>query len=198
VITFNNLSKEIPFKIFKKKYEESLRADQKNIEAVCISSYSNELKEVNSRFVNLKFVQNKDFIFFSNYSSPKAKEFNSHNQMTATIYWNSTDTQIRLKAHIKKSTKKFNQEYFCQRNEKKNALAISSNQSDPIKSYEEVKKNYDKSLLTKNLKKCPEYWGGFSFTPYYFEFWQGHVSRLNKRDIYKLENNSWNHIIAQP
>jgi len=50
---------------------------------------------------------------------------------------------------------------FLNRSEEKNALAISSNQSKPIDSYSQVKENYNKSLENDDLKKCPEYWGGF-------------------------------------
>ena len=71
MIKFSNLSKETPYAKFKQKYNDALEANQKNIEAISISSYSKQLNEVNSRFVNLKFVDSKDFIFFSNYSSPK-------------------------------------------------------------------------------------------------------------------------------
>ena len=67
---------------------------QKNIEAISISSYSSK-QEVNSRYVNLKFVNNNEFIFFSNYKSPKSIEFDSHKQITALIYWCNTNTQIR-------------------------------------------------------------------------------------------------------
>ena len=87
--------------------------------------------------------------------------------------------------------------FFGQR-PKKNALAISSNQSKPVSSYDQVHENYKKSLNNNNLKECPEYWGGYSFTPYYFEFWEGHKSRLNKREVYEMKNNNWDHYILQP
>jgi pyridoxamine 5'-phosphate oxidase len=48
------------------------------------------------------------------------------------------------------------------------------------------------------LKKCPEFWGGYAFTPYYFEFWEGHQSRLNKREVYKKNDDNWKHLILQP
>ncbi len=198
MIKFDNLSKDIPYKIFKEKYDASLIANQKNIEAICISSYSKEQNEVNSRFVNLKIISDKEFVFFSNYESVKAKDFASHNQITALIYWHSIDTQIRMKANIYKMTKEYNNKYFSKRDEKKNALAISSNQSKPIKSYENVKKNYLKTIESENLNICPDHWGGFGFIPYYFEFWQGHSSRLNKREVYELKNENWKHYFLQP
>jgi pyridoxamine 5'-phosphate oxidase len=198
MIDFLNLSQETPYLILKKKYDDALCANQKNIEAVSISSYSNKLKEVNSRFVNLKFIDNNDFIFFSNYDSPKSQEFKDHHQITCLIYWNSINTQIRIKAFIKKTSLEFNKNYFIHRLEKKNALAISSNQSVAIDSFKRVIENYSKSLEFDNLKECPDYWGGYSFKPYYFEFWEGHESRLNKRDSYHINNSEWHHSVLQP
>ena len=195
---FNNLNQETPYLLFKEKYDEAVYEGQKGIEAVSISSYNKEISEVNSRYVNLKFISNDEFIFFSNYDSPKALSFNSHNQIAALLYWPSINVQIRMKAKIKRMTDEFNQKYFFNRSEEKNALAISSNQSIPIDSYNQVKENYNKSLKNDDLKKCPEFWGGYSFTPYYFEFWEGHESRLNKREVYEKSDDSWRHNILQP
>ncbi len=198
MITFKNLSKEVPYRIFKQKYDQSLKAHQKNIEAICISSYSNKFKEVNARFVNLKFINNNEFIFYTNYNSVKAQDFRSHSQITALIYWHNIDVQIRMKANIKKTSKDLNNKYFAKRDKYKNALAISSDQSKQISSYEDIEKNYLKSLEDSNLNQCPEYWGGFAFIPYYFEFWEGHESRINKRDVYEINNKNWIHSVLQP
>ena len=84
------------------------------------------------------------------------------------------------------------------RDKKKNALAISSSQSNKIESYEQVELNYQKTLDNDKLTDCPDYWGGFSFIPYYFEFWQGHQSRLNKRKIYELQDNKWENFFLEP
>ena len=198
MIKFNNHNKEIPYLIFKDKYTEALEAGQRNIEAISISSYNKDSNQVDSRFVNLKFIDNKKFIFFSNYNSPKSIAFNSHNQIAALVYWPSINVQIRMMAKIKTTSNEYNQNYFFDRSEEKNALAISSNQSKPIDSYNQVKENYNKSLKNDELKKCPEFWGGYSFTPYYFEFWEGHESRLNKREVFEKNDDNWEHFILQP
>jgi pyridoxamine 5'-phosphate oxidase len=198
MIKFNNLYQEMPYLLFKEKYDEALSAGQKFIEAISISSYNIEGNEVDSRYVNLKFITYDEFIFFSNYKSPKAVSFKSHNQIAALVYWPNINVQIRIKAKIKKTSNEYNQKYFFDRSEEKNALAISSNQSKPIDSYNQVKQNYNKSLKNDDLKKCPDFWGGYSFTPYYFEFWEGHESRLNKREAYEKSDNSWKHITLQP
>ena len=198
MIKFDNLKQEKPYLLFKVKYDEALNAGQKGIEAISISSFNAKIYEVNSRYVNLKFITNDEFIFFSNYDSTKASSFISHNKIVVLVYWANNNVQIRMKAEIKKTSNKYNQKYFFNRSEKKNALAISSQQSKPISSYSKVKENYNKSLKNDDLKKCPKFWGGYSFTPYYFEFWEGHESRLNKREAYEKIDNSWRHTILQP
>ena len=198
MIKFNNLNQEMPYQLLKEKYNEAIDAGQKGIEAISISSYNKKISEVDSRYVNLKFISNDEFIFFTNYDSPKASSFNSHNQIAALIYWPSINVQIRIKAKIKKTSNEFNQKYFFDRSKEKNALAISSSQSKPINSYSQVTENYKKSLKNYDLKKCPEYWGGFSFTPYYFEFWEGHESRINKREVYGKIDGIWKQTLLQP
>ena len=198
MIKFNKISQEIPYVLFKTKYDEALSANQDNIEAILISSYNKTIDEVDSRYVNLKLVDENKFIFFTNYNSPKSKAFKSHNQISATFFWSSTNTQIRLKAKIQKTSDKFNQEYFVNRSAEKNALAISSMQSQLTTSYKEVIKKYNETYSNKNLTKCPDYWGGYSFIPYYFEFWEGHESRINKRVVFKKINTHWKKFKIQP
>lgn len=198
MIKFSNLNQENPYLIFKEKYDEASKAGQKAIEAIAISSFNKDTNEVDSRYVNLKFISNDEFIFFSNYNSTKASAFDSHNQVAALLFWSSINVQIRMKAQIKKTPKEFNQKYFSERSEEKNALAISSSQSKPIHSYNQVKENFNMSLKKDDLKKCPEFWGGYSFTPYYFEFWEGHESRINKREIFEKIDDSWEQLFLQP
>ena len=49
MIEFNNLNQEIPYLLFKAKYDEAVDAGQKSIEAISISSYNKEVNEVDSR-----------------------------------------------------------------------------------------------------------------------------------------------------
>ena len=198
MINFLNDNLSEPFVRLKEIYDQAITANQGSIEAISISSFDESLSEVNSRYVNLKAVINDEFIFFTNYNSPKSNEFESHNQIAATLYWASINVQIRIKAKIRKTSPEYNQKYFLERSPKKNALAISSSQSKPIDSYESIVKNYKKSLEFDNLEKCPDFWGGYSFTPYYFEFWEGHESRLNKREAYAKNADNWQQCLLQP
>ena len=194
----NNISND-PYKKFEDLYKKALKNNQKGIEAIAISSYDIINAEIESRFVNLKYIDGNDWIFFSNYQSPKAAQFESHDQISALFYWGALNTQIRLKAKIKKTSSELSDSHFQSRSKEKNALAISSSQSQPTESYDSVKENFHTTLASMNSSsQRPEYWGGYSFTPYYFEFWEGHENRLNKRKIFSMEEDVWKESLLQP
>ena len=199
MINIDKMNVAEPYNMFRKYYEEAKKKEQKIIEAISISSYDKKNSIVDSRFVNLKYVINDEWIFFSNYNSPKSKQFKSHDQISAVIYWNSINVQIRMKAKIQKTNSEFSNEHFQSRDMTKNLLAILSRQSEPMSSYDDFLKNYEKDLSLKfeNVTR-PEYWGRFSFSPYYFEFWEGHNSRVNKRKFYELKNQEWKSGFLQP
>ena len=199
MINFLNLSSEKPYILFRSLYQKATESGQKGVEAISVSSYNQLLQEVEARYVNLKYIDNNEWIFFSNYRSPKANQFESHNQVSVLIYWASINTQIRIKAKIFKASSEFSDQHFQGRTKEKNALAISSNQSEVIDSYDEVTKNFHETLeiMTSETAR-PDFWGGYSFTPYYFEFWQGHENRLNKRHVFKQQKDEWTEQLLQP
>lgn len=198
MINIINKRSDKPYEILYKNYHEAILSQQKSVEAICISSFNNKTGEVNSRFVNLKFIDDDKFIFFSNYNSTKANEFFGHKHIAACFFWNSINVQIRIKAKIDKCSSEYNNLYFNQRNSYKNALAISSNQSTKINSFNMVKEKYKIALESKDLSACPAYWGGYFFKPYEIEFWEGGEHRLNKRDLYVNYKKDWNHSILEP
>tara|TARA_B100000401_G_scaffold428638_1_gene361456 strand:+ start:62 stop:661 length:600 start_codon:yes stop_codon:yes gene_type:complete len=199
MIKFINPSTEKPYIHFQTLYHKALANDQRGIEAISVSSYNQKMNEVEARYVNLKYIDDNEWIFFSNYDSPKAQQFKAHNQVSVLIFWPSINTQIRIKALISKTSIEFSDEHFKGRSKEKNALAISSKQSQSINSYDEVEKNFHETLKTLTSDTVrPDFWGGFSFVPYYFEFWQGHKNRLNKRYVFEQKDSKWEERFLQP
>ena len=187
-----------PYIKFYELLDIAKNSSQKPIDAISISSYNNASNEVECRFVNLKYIIDEEWIFFSNYNSPKARSFDNHKQITALLYWHEIDVQIRIKANICKSASEFSDAHFANRSDSKNALAISSNQSKAIKSYKLVQEKYRNVLEKNETLSRPSYWGGFSFFPYYFEFWQGNKNRINKREVFNMVDNEWENFFLEP
>ena len=80
MIEFINLRTENHIIIFNRLYQEALANDQRVIEAISVSSYNQANERGEARYVNLKYISNNEWIFFSNYNSPKANQFKSHNK----------------------------------------------------------------------------------------------------------------------
>ncbi len=199
MINLDRKDQSPPYKKFYNLYDSCLKNNQKNIQVIGICSYNNDTNEVDARFVNLKYILGDKWIFFTNYNSPKSIQFSKHDQISVILYWDSINIQIRLKAKIKKTSVQFSDKHYHSRSDKKNALAYSSNQSSPIESYQEVKDKFFNTLLNKkSYKKRPSYWGGYSFTPYSIEFWEGHEHRLNNREIFTKNKDLWKSLNLQP
>tara|TARA_Y200000002_G_scaffold348490_1_gene324472 strand:+ start:2871 stop:3473 length:603 start_codon:yes stop_codon:yes gene_type:complete len=200
VITFIDLCEKEPYEVFKKLYVKAQNAGQKAIEAVAVSNFNDAERMVDSRFVNLKYIKNNEWIFFSNYNSPKSKALiEPNNRVSVLVYWQSINVQVRIKANIFKTNEKFSDQHFLSRDKHKNALAISSDQSRKVDSFSNIKSKFDDTLKQKSLLMTrPSYWGGFSFIPFYFEFWEGQEFRLNKREVYEEINGDWIKYTLQP
>ena len=170
MLEFSNLPDSRPYQLFHQYYQEAEAANQVLAYAFAVSSYNPSTKIVDSRFVNLKYIDGNDWIFFTNYKGPKAQAFEGHNQISALFNWTATRMQIRIKATIKKIDLIKSDEHFKGRIKEKNAVAIASNQSQKIESYEAIEEKYKKVLENEDLSKRPDYWGGFAFSPFYIEF----------------------------
>lgn len=198
MIVFKDISNELPYKKFLNLYKKAEEINEPCLDVICLSTFDFLKNEANARFLNLKYIYNDNWIFFSNYNSVKANEIAQNNKVSMTMYWKSLEVQIRLKGKILKSSEKISDSHYESREELKNALSVSSNQSSKVDSYEYVLRNYNEVLDKKKFTKRPKYWGGYTFVPYYFEFWEGHKSRINKREAYELKKQSWISYFLEP
>ena len=196
IISYHSL----PFTIFENTYNNALDSGQQNIEAMCLSTSDKNFTY--SRMVNVKYILNDKLIFFSNYNSNKAKQIQISENVACLFFWPQINSQIRLLGTIRNSSNEFSNDHFSNRSIYKNALAISSNQSQQIESYEKVKNKY-KTVLSNYTESTnrPSYWGGYEITPNYFEFWKGEKNRLNLREEFKLidsKQNLWSRCYLEP
>ena len=86
MIQFKNISSEEPYLIFQDWYQEAVNAGQLRVQAIAISSYNADTELVDSRFVNLKYIDKDRWVFFSNYNGPKAQAFESNQSISALFY----------------------------------------------------------------------------------------------------------------
>ena len=123
--------------------------------------------------------------FFTNYNSPKAKSL-QNSKINALFFWSKTNVQIRIKANIKKLMLHYQIAILKRKREKCNFNNLKS-----IKKYHllnKLKKNLIELFLMITILIIGLITSGFSFIPYYFEFWEGNDLRLNKRTVYEFKD----------
>ena len=95
MITFYNICPEEPYFRFKDKYDQALNKNQQLIEAIAISSYSSKTQEVDVRFVNLKIIDGRDFIFFTNYCLEMPRIFSDRRRSNSTVVSKKIDSATK-------------------------------------------------------------------------------------------------------
>jgi pyridoxamine 5'-phosphate oxidase len=104
-----------PLKHFKKWFQDAIEPPTdipavKEPEAMAITSVSSS-GIPSTRFVLLKTVDEKGFVFFTNYDSRKSKELEGGYAAIA-IYWKEVSRQIRVVGKVEKIDRKESIEYF--------------------------------------------------------------------------------------
>ena len=188
----NKINKN-PIEEFKKWFKEAQCKDILEPNAMTLSTLSAN-KNINSRTVLLKGVNNKGFIFFTNYESRKGNDINFNNTVSLVFLWKELEKQIIIKGNAKKISKKDSEKYFQSRPRSSRIAAWASNQSK-ILSYENELKDrfleYEEKFRNKEIP-LPDFWGGFLVEPKSIEFWIGRKSRMHDRISYTRNQKNWN------
>ncbi|MES2796448.1 MAG: pyridoxamine 5'-phosphate oxidase [Bacteroidota bacterium] len=189
-----NIVLEQPFLQFKKWFEEALKSNVLEPNAMHLSTVGLDLKP-SGRIVLLKYYDEQiGYSFFTNYKSKKGKELEINPFAALTFFWPELERQIRIEGSVVKMNELESQKYFEIRPRKSQIGALASPQSEQVASrgiLENQFEYYEKIYENQPIPK-PESWGGYTLIPDYFEFWQGRRSRLHDRIIYsKNEKLEW-------
>ena len=102
-----------------------------------------------SRMVLLKKVDDRGFVFYSNFNSRKGKEIETNNSVALNFWWRELREQIRVEGKIERLSAEESDEYFNSRALQSRVAAIVSKQSEKIDSYEKL--NQEIEEMTKNF-----------------------------------------------
>ncbi|RSH94284.1 hypothetical protein EHS25_004087 [Saitozyma podzolica] len=158
-------------------------------EATCIST-STAAGIPSARMVLLRGVDERGFVFFTNYTSRKSRELIANPHASMTFYWKEQARQIRVVGTVEKVEREESESYFATRPRGSQLGAWASQQSKEIgeTTLQDRLDKFEKEFEGKEVD-CPEHWGGWRIDPFEIEFWSGHTSRLHDRFRYLLQDN---------
>lgn len=184
--------KKNPYDQFENWFNDAKKSKTLEANAVILSTASAS-GTPSSRVVLIKHIDEHGFIFYTNYTSQKAKNISENPQANLLFFWPMLERQVNISGSVKKIDRASSEAYFHSRPRGSQISAYASHQSSPIESRQALE--HSVSELEEKFEgkeiELPDYWGGYRLTPHRFEFWQGRTSRLHDRIEYNLQDSKW-------
>lgn len=181
-----------PLAQFRKWYAEAARAGALQPDAMHLATAGRDGRP-SGRMVLYKDPEEcklgvAGFPFFTNESSPKARDLAENPEAALTFHWSLLGRQVRVRGTVHLLPEEAADRYFAGRPEGSQLGAWASPQSEPIGSREELLARVEearKRFAGKPVPRPPG-WGGYWLGPREAEFWQHRDDRLHDRVLYTL------------
>ncbi len=180
-----------PFKQFHAWLREALAAEVPEPTAMTLATVDDE-GSPSARIMLLKALDERGFVFYTNYESRKGRELAARPRAALTFFWKELERQVRIEGSVEKVSAAESDEYFASRPLGSRIGAWASTQSATIASrpWLEARVKAAEAQYGESPPR-PPHWGGFRVIPDWLEFWQGRQSRLHDRIAFTREASGW-------
>ena len=155
-----------------------------------------------ARTVLLKGIDERGFVFFTNFTSRKGQQLAGNPQAALLFHWKMVreGVQVKIEGSVEPVTAAEADAYFAVRPRPSQIGAWASLQSQTLESREvfeariaEVEKRYEGVPVPR-----PPHWSGFRVLPELVEFWYGARYRLHERQRFERIDGSWRQRMLYP
>ena len=114
------------------------------------------------RTVLLKGVDDRGFVFYTNYNSRKARDLAATGRASLLFYWRSLERQVRIDGRAEKVSAEESDAYFATRPLESRWSVYASRQSEVIESRESLESRFTIARQTYGDRvPRPAWWGGY-------------------------------------
>jgi len=181
--------------------DEARKSDEIEPTAMTVSTATSDGRP-SSRTVLLKQVDERGFVFFTNYDSHKGDELADNPQAALLLLWKHVRNvvQVRVEGRVEKVDESESDAYFETRPRMSQLGAWASLQSQTLESREDFETrlaDYEREFSGGEVPR-PPHWGGYRVVPARIEFWYGAEFRLHERQCYECVDGTWQKRMLYP
>lgn len=180
-----------PIQQFQRWFDQAIAAQLPEPNAMTLATATSN-GTPSARIVLLKGLDERGFVFYTNYESRKGQALAENPQAALVFLWAVLERQVRIEGRVEKIAAAETDTYFQSRPLESRLGAWASDQSRVIPNREVLEQRFAelKATYADEIPR-PPHWGGYRVMPHQIEFWQGRTSRLHDRLRYRLEQGNW-------
>jgi pyridoxamine 5'-phosphate oxidase len=153
-----------------------------------------------ARFVLLKQVDARGFVFFTDGRSRKGAELRENPLAAAVLYWDRHGKQVRIEGRVEVVSDEEADAYWATRPRSSRLAAACSHQSAPLTSRGQLIATVGRLRRASHGQAVPRpaAWGGYRIVPERIEFWRRRAHRLHERELFVRSGGGWKRRLLQP